>query len=100
MSYSKWDILLADVPFEGINESKVRPILVLKDGAHLIDCLKMTGQPPRQGEYVLKKWKEAGLHKETTVRISKRLNLQSCKAIKKIGHLHPADIIEIENRMS
>lgn len=99
MSYDKWDILLADVPFEDLPESKLRPVLVLGDEAHVLDCLKMTSQLPRTGEYVLRKWSEAGLHKPTTVRIGKRLMLDKCKVRKKIGALHPVDIIEIENRM-
>ena len=99
MSYNKWDILLADVPYEDLPETKVRPVLVLGDEVHVLDCLKMTSQPPRPGEYVLGKWAEAGMRKPTTVRIGKRLSLDKCRIRKKIGTLHPADIIEIENRM-
>ena len=97
-AYKKWDICLADVPFEDLPQSKVRPVLIL--GAHTnisVDCLKMTGQPPREGEYVLQKWKEAGLLKPTTVRLGKRLNLEQKRIHKKIGHLDKTDILNIIN---
>lgn len=97
---NKWDVFLADVPFEDIQESKLRPVIVLEDAIVLVDCLKMTSQLPRDGEYVLKMWKEAGLKKPTTVRISKRLVLNPSAFRKRIGSLHPIDIIEIQKRLS
>ena len=45
----KWDIYIADVPFEDLPETKLRPVVVLEDSVILIDCLKMTSQAPRQG---------------------------------------------------
>lgn len=97
---SKWDIYLANVPFEDISQTKIRPVVILDDSAIVIDSLKMTSHKPRQGEYALQKWKEAGLHKPTTVRISKRLALNSAAIVKQIGTLHPIDIIEISKRLT
>lgn len=59
----------------------------------------MTGQPCRDGEYTLVKWREAGLHKETTVRIGKRLNVVASDFIVKIGSLDPVDILKIEEML-
>ena len=42
-----WDVCIADVPYEDLPESKVRPILIVERGAFVIECLKLTGQPPR-----------------------------------------------------
>lgn len=97
---SKWDIYLANVPFEDVQTSKIRPIVVLDDTAVMIDCLKLTSQPPRFGEYVLQKWSEAGLNKPTTVRLSKRLSLSSTSLIKKLGSLQAIDILEITKRIT
>lgn len=97
---SKWDVYLANVPFEDTAESKIRPIVILDDSAVVIDCLKMTSKSPRLGEYVLQKWSEAGLKKETAVRISKRLSLNSATLIKKLGSLQAIDIIEIQKRIT
>ena len=100
MNYNEYDICLANVPFEEVPQEKIRPVLVLKDRVYLVECLKMTSAKTRFGEYVLKEWKEAGLNRETTVRITKCLNLDKTKFIKKIGHLTPIDIIEIQRRLS
>ena len=98
---TKWDIYIAEVPFEDLpQQSKLRPVIILGESAVLVDCLKMTGQTPRRGEYVLQKWKEAGLHKPTTVRISKRLALEKCALRKRIGSLQPVDILEIQKLLS
>ena len=96
----KWDVYMADVPFEDLPESKVRPVVVLDEETKSVDCLKMTSHPPRAGEYALQYWKEAGLLKQTTVRLSKRLELPSEAFRKHIWTLHPVDIVEIEKRLS
>lgn len=96
----KWDICIANVPFEDLPQSKPRPVVVLEDKTVTVYCLKMTGQPPRPGEYPIKRWKEAGLDKPTTVRISKRLSLPAKNILKRIGSLHPVDIIEIQKRIT
>lgn len=97
---SLWDVYLAKVPFEDIDKTKIRPVLIIEEYAYIVSCIKMTSQAPRPGEYVLKKWKEAGLKKETTVRLSKALWLSKDLILKKIGHLHPIDILEIEKRIN
>ena len=97
--FRKWDIWLAEVQFEDIPDSKKRPVLILENLVLVIDCLKMTSKAPRPGEYALKMWREAGLHKSTTVRISKRLELEPKAMLKRIGALHPVDILEVQKRM-
>lgn len=96
---SKWEVCLADVPFEEIAASKIRPVLILDDSAVLIDCLKLTSHGPRPGEYVLQDWQACGLKKQTTVRLSKRLALPNTRIIKKIGTLSILDIAEIQKRL-
>ncbi len=99
LSVTKWDIYLANVPYEEIAQAKIRPVIVLDDQTVLVDCLKMTSKPPRPGEYELQQWQAAGLKKPTTVRISKRLALSNTAFIKRIGSLQPVDIIEISKRL-
>ncbi|MCM1364264.1 MAG: type II toxin-antitoxin system PemK/MazF family toxin [Faecalibacterium sp.] len=97
MDFKKWEIYLANVKFEDIDESKIRPVLILQDGNFVpIECLKMTSQSPRKGEYALRNWKEAGLRKPTVVRISKTLRLHPSEIIKRIGKLDLADIVSLE----
>ena len=99
-NFNEYDIFIARVPFEDLPQEKIRPVLVLNEGVYLIDCLKMTSAKTRFGEYELKEWKKAGLDRQTTVRITKRLKLDKTKFIKKIGHLTPIDILEIQRLLS
>lgn len=98
--YIKWDVCLADVPFEELPKSKVRPVVILDKQDVSILGLKMTSKPPRAGEYTLVQWKKAGLKQPTTVRVSKRLKLPNEKIQKKIGHLTPLDIAGIQKAIS
>lgn len=96
ISLKRWDVCIAYVGFENTDDFKIRPVLILGKEALLLDALMMTGQPPRTGEYALQFWAEAGLHKATAVRISKRFQLSPDAVVKRIGALHPADILAIE----
>ena len=91
-----WDVWLANVPFEDIDESKCRPVVVIQDYCCSVDCVKMTSHTPRQGEYSLVGWKNAGLKKPTVVRVQKRLNMTAAHLIHKIGHLDPVDILALQ----
>lgn len=96
-TYRKYDVFLADVPFEDTPQSKVRPVLILSVEPLVVECLKMTSRAPRKGEYALQMWQCAGLAKSTTVRVSKRLRLPPERMRKKLGHLHAVDVIAIQN---
>lgn len=98
MEYNRWDIWEADVPFEEINQSKKRPVVILSEREALVLSLKMTSHEPRykklEGEYELMKWAEAGLLKPTVVQCSKVLRLnKGALTNKKYGRLAATDII-------
>lgn len=97
---NRWEIWLAKVKFED-NPSviKKRPVLIISPTVSCIISLKITGHSPRpsyKGEYRIKKWKEAGLDKESTIRVSKKLRLINTDFDYQIGRLQPIDIIEIQ----
>lgn len=94
--FQKWDIYIANVPYEGINISKPRPVIVLEDNENTVTCIKMTSKQARSREYTLKRWKESGLHSITVARIGKILELDKQFIYKKIGVLTPIDIIGIQ----
>lgn len=93
---NKWDVYIADVPFEDIQQSKIRPVIVLEDNVILVLCIKLTTHSPHRGEYQLAYWKEAGLSQPTTVRIQKILSLDKTNFKKKIGKVSDYDIIQIQ----
>lgn len=98
--YERYDVYIADVPYEDEPKSKARPVLILDYETMTVICLKMTTHAPRKGEYTLRQWQYAGLDKPTTVRMSKRLRLSSDNLIKKVGKLHPVDIYAIQKLQS
>lgn len=97
MQFNRWDVWFASVRFEDSTEVKSRPVVITDHGEVYVLALKVTSHAPRDvwGEYALVYWREAGLSKPSTVRISKRLRLEPHDMIRKVGTLHPADIMSI-----
>lgn len=101
---NKWEIWSAEYRYEDDpSVTKRRPVLVIDDNCVFpILIAKITSSPPREGyfgEYPIKFWREAGLQKESTVRLSKVLNAEERDLKCKIGRLHPYDIMQIERIM-
>lgn len=99
MSYNAWEVWAAEVKFEASPQVKSRPVLILEDKVAYAICIKMTGTPPRRGEYALKDWGLVGLKKPTTVRLEKVLNLYPRDLKYKIGDLSPLDIANIQSML-
>lgn len=97
----RWEVWKAWVPFEEDPDIlKPRPVLIIDNNEIFILSFKMTGTAPREnfiGEYRLNDWREAGLTKPTTVRLSKLLRLNRNAFIKKYGRLSNLDKSNIEN---
>lgn len=93
----RWEVWLAKVKFEDKPQIvKRRPVIVFDDKIMYILSFKVTGQPPRDnmsGEYALKKWSEAGLDTESTVRLSQQIKLVDDDFVCKIGTLATVDIM-------
>ncbi len=103
MTPAKWEIWLADVPYEDVEGSKVRPVLVIDSQEPVIIVGKMTSKPPRPGypyEYQITDWKNAGLKVQTTLRLSKILRLDMDRFRRKMGDLQPADHIKVREMLS
>lgn len=102
---NKWEIWSAEYRYEDEPSiSKRRPVLVIDDDCDFPVLLaKITSRLPRDGyfgEYSVRFWKEAGLNKESTVRLSKVLWAEEHDLKTKIGRLHPYDILQIERLMA
>ena len=102
MTPTKWEIWLVDMPFDEGISSKIRPALVI-DAQHLYILVgKMTSHAPRRNfpyEYALVDWQGAGLHCATTLRLSKRLKLETSKFLKRIGTLQPVDQVKVRQML-
>ena len=92
--FVRWDIWVARVEFEEVTCSKIRPVLIIDGTRCYVLSLKITSHAPRTqfpGEYQIIEWKEAGLMKPSSIRISKQLNLPVDSFVKKIGRLTELD---------
>ncbi|MFC2822133.1 MAG: type II toxin-antitoxin system PemK/MazF family toxin [Sphaerochaeta sp.] len=96
---NKYDIHMAEVSFEDVDETKLRPVLILEDKVCLVSCLSITSNTARAEDYVIQMWKEAGLKKPSAIRLLQALNLDPSLIGRKIGTLHPIDILEIQERL-
>ena len=96
---NKFDIHIADVPFEDVDGTKLRPVLILEDKVCLISCLPITSNTSRPEDYVIQKWKESGLNKPSAIRLLQVLDIEPAMIGSKIGTLHPIDILEIQGRL-
>ena len=96
--FTRWDIWIARVQFEDSTEPKIRPVLIIDGTLCYVLSLKITFHAPRDdrpGEYQIVQWREEGLLKPSTIRISKRLNLPSESFVKKIGELTELDCMNV-----
>lgn len=104
LSLNKWDIWLAKVAFEDEpNLIKNRPVLIMDNTECLVLSLKITSHSPRanfKDEYQILKWKEAGLLKPSTIRISKKLLLPQESFIFRLGELQNIDKNNVINILS
>lgn len=97
-----WEIWLAyvkfvDQPWRG----KIRPVLVMEANGRLF-AANITSHAPREnfeGEYVIKYWREAGLYKESTLRLSVNWDIEANNLLRKIGDLQEEDITNITDLM-
>lgn len=102
MDCKAWELWYAKVKFEdNPDEVKERPVLIIDNSEAYILAFKVTSHEPRADslEYEIIKWVSAGLSKESTIRLSKKLELLPQDIIRKIGKLHPFDIAAIQNRI-
>lgn len=95
---NQWDLWFADFPFDDINQSKDRPVIVLNVDPLEVLSVKITTHDIRdedQYDTPITKWIEAGLKQESIARISKTMILSPDKFRRKIGTLHSDDAIVI-----
>lgn len=93
------DIYIANVPFDEIHGSKVRPALIIEVGRECVMVFKITSQYQhksaqiKQLYYSIQNWQEAGLKMQSYVDTHKlyRLNKKLVFSRKPIGKLTALD---------
>lgn len=94
--FQRWEIWLAKVVYEDDPTAvKKRPVLILNSEDDKILAVKITSHPPREkykGECEVQKWREAGLHRPSTIRVGKLSIMNPEMFVKKLGNLQQEDI--------
>ena len=92
----RWEIYTALVKYEDNPDvCEERPVLIIdKDYVYVLKITSQ-GHPERQYDVPIENWIEAGLDKESFVRIDKKLCIPKDDFIKRIGRLDSIDIKNI-----
>lgn len=98
MQVEPWEVWFANVRFEDETGTKDRPVIITESGTVFVLALFVTSHVPRNnwGEVELIKWQYAGLNRPSTVRVTRQLELLESDLRKRIGKLHPIDILQIQ----
>lgn len=98
----QWDVWFANVPFEDTKEIKKRPVIIISVEPLQVLSIKVTSHESRKNDpydVALKKWKEAGLNRPSTARISKMQFLPIENMDFKMGTLDTLDRYEIAKKI-
>ena len=101
-SYSKPEIVLVHYPFSDLTSSKVRPAVVV-NAAHTSQDLFVVALTSKtsnllKGEFVLSKWKEAGLNVETAIKHG-IFTIKQTLVRKRLGKLNGKDTDQLEKSL-
>lgn len=103
--YKKWDVVLVSFPFTNFTSDKRRPAVIVSpdsfNSGQDVTIAFVTSQissPARIGDCYLKHWQEAGLPKESMVRM-KFATIDRSIVIKQFGHLENEDQLEIRQNL-
>lgn len=96
----RYEIWQAKVRFEESDDVKERPVLIWNSQVFLV-AYKMTGtdRGDDREEYRIQYWKEAGLLKPTSIRLTKVLRLTKDDLLYKIGELDKRERLRFEFRI-
>lgn len=98
-NYHPWDIYWANVAFEDDpTTTKMRPVVILRDGGAFIMSYYATTQSPKPGYdcYPIRSWKESGLDEQTVIRLDKVLKLRPSDIRDYIGRISDQEILLIQ----
>ena len=101
MEPKQWEMWYVNAIFEDDKtKSKPRPAIIIVTGTGFVIGLKVTTKGPRENDYELEFWSEAGLSQKSYVRLDKTIKISSCDILHKLGVVHPVDRLKLEYRMA
>jgi mRNA interferase MazF len=97
MTIKGGEIWLANIPFTDGAATKKRPVLILwLDGEEVVVAAVTTADPRTKTDVMLEHWKESGLRKQSTVRLSRLDCLKSSLLHHKFGRLSDSDVAKVK----
>lgn len=104
-NFKKWDLVLVSFPFTDLSAVKRRPALIVSPDNYnvgkdvvIVYVTSQLNSLPRPNDYLLRKWKKAGLPKPSLIRM-KFATLDKNIIIKTLGKLEIEDCEEIEKNI-
>lgn len=94
--YNLGEVWWTQFPFEEIEESKRRPAVVIDENTIAVLTMMVTSKD-KKNPYSIKidAWQEAGLKRESWVRIDRVVRMDEWRMEKKIGNLSESDLLKI-----
>lgn len=100
---NKWDIVLIPFPFTNLKSAKRRPALIVSPRAYNRDqdiviafITSNLQTEEKRGDYILKRWREAGLPKPSKLKM-KFSTIDKSLIIKRLGRLSGEDIASFKS---
>jgi mRNA interferase MazF len=102
-NFKKWEIILVPFPFTDLTTNKKRPALIVSNNNYnksdnLIIALITSNIRDFQDDYKIIKWSEAGLPKESMIKM-KFATVDKSIIIKKLGTLKKEDIESFKTKL-
>lgn len=93
--YNLGEVWWTQFPFEEIEESKRRPAVVIDENTIAVLTMMVTSKD-KKNPYSIKidAWQEAGLKRESWVRIDRVVRMDEWRMEKKIGNLSESDLLK------
>jgi mRNA interferase MazF len=100
---NKWDIVLVPFPFTNLKSAKRRPALIVSPKSYNRDqdiviafITSNLRAEEKSGDYVLNRWREAGLPKPSKLRM-KFSTIDKSLIIKRLGRLSGEDVANFKS---
>jgi mRNA interferase MazF len=98
MTIQPGEFWVANIPFTDASGTKKRPVLVLwLDDSDVIVSAVTTATPRSVTDIPLANWKQSGLRRASTVRLSRLDCLEQSLLVGKIGSIAPADADSVKH---
>jgi hypothetical protein len=97
-----YDIWYTQIPFEGEQDGKDRPVLIVNmpDEEQVMVLMITSSNPRDEYDMVIEQWADAGLENKSVIRTRRRFRVESGKLRRKAGTLQGTDRLRLLLKLS